>query len=70
MILPLRRLSNGVWRSRDGRWTFLRHQSDPRPQRWLAYEGDNDLPANEGMGHVSLHDAAEWAMNQRREDTT
>lgn len=51
----------GVWRSRDGRWTFLRHWSDPHPQRWFAYIDGDDQPANDGMGHVSLRAVAAWA---------
>jgi hypothetical protein len=64
---PLRRVSFGVWRSRDGRWTFLRHMGDPAPQRWFAYEGDNDYPSNEGMGHVTLRDAVAWSEDEGRD---
>lgn len=60
-IRPLRRVNPGAWRSRDGRWTFLRHMGDPAPQRWYAYLGDDEWPHNEGMGHVSLREVAEWA---------
>lgn len=61
VIRPLRRVNAGAWRSRDGRWTFLRHWSDPHPQRWFAYLGDDDYPANDGSGHVSLRAVAAWA---------
>jgi hypothetical protein len=59
-IRPLRRVRPGVWRSRDERWTFLRHQSDPHPQRWYAYEGDDDYPANDGSGHTTLRAVVRW----------
>ena len=63
-IRPLRRVSWGVWRSRDGRWTFLRHNGDPHPQRWFAYLDDDEDPSNDGEGHVTLRDAARWAEEQ------
>lgn len=40
-IRPLRRVNAGAWRSRDKRWTLLRHQGDPHPQRWYAYLDDD-----------------------------
>lgn len=58
---PLRRKGPGHWESRDGRWTFLRHWSDPQPQRWFAYLDDDDFPANEGKGHSTLTEVVEWA---------
>ncbi len=58
----LKRVGPGVWKSPDGRWTFCRHFSDPHPQRWFAYEGDDESPANEGSGHTRLADAANWAL--------
>lgn len=64
-ILPLRRLGYGVWGSRCGRWTFMRHQSDPHPQRWYAYEEDDDSPSNDGLGHTSLWEVVEWAVAER-----
>lgn len=59
---PLKRVASGVWRSHDGAWTFLRHASDPKPQRWFAYSGECERPSNEGHGHVRLADAANWAL--------
>jgi hypothetical protein len=60
-IRPLRRVNEGCWRSRDGRWTFMRHWSDPQPGRWFAFFGDRREPANEGEGHTRLQDVADWA---------
>ena len=59
-IRPLKRVQDGVWRSRDGMWTFLRHNGDPHPQRWFAYHGEHLEPDNDGEGHVTLRDAADW----------
>lgn len=64
-IRPLRRIAWGVWRSRDGKWTFLRHNGDPHPQRWFAYYGDHEEPDNDGEGHVTLRDAADWVEEKR-----
>jgi hypothetical protein len=77
VIRPLHRVGPGHWESRDGRWTFLRHWSDPRPHRWFAYlvddstsppdlthfeRGDHaDQPQNDGLGHVTLAEVADWA---------
>lgn len=61
MIRPLRLLSSGAWRSRDGRWTFLRHETDPNPKRWFAYLDESDWPSNPGDGHHTLKQAADWA---------
>ncbi len=63
---PLKRVCAGVWKSHDGEWTFCRHQSDPQPQRWFAYQGDDDYPANDGSGHTRLADAATWALGDDR----
>jgi hypothetical protein len=63
---PLVRVQSGHWRSRDGRWNFLRHDSDPHPQRWFAYLGSDDYPANEGSGDVSLRAAVMSAAAQER----
>lgn len=60
-IRPLRRVDIGVWRSRDRRWAFHRHESDPHPRRWYAYLDDCDDPQNDGMGHVTLRQVADWA---------
>lgn len=65
-IRPVTRLdSDGAYRSADGRWTFLRHETDPRPKRWFAYLDDTDFPANSGDGHTSLREVGEWARKQR-----
>lgn len=48
----------GAWLYGD--WTILRHRSDPHPQRWFAYEGDNDEAANMGEGHTRLRDVVAW----------
>jgi hypothetical protein len=66
-IRPLAHVGPGAWRSRDARWTFLRHQSDPHPQRWFAYVDDDEEPANEGAGHVTLRAVADWAERQAPE---
>lgn len=63
---PLRRGKEpGVWHSRDGVWTFLRHWGDPAPQRWFAYVNDGDeqgdWPSNDGIGHTTLREVVEWA---------
>lgn len=55
-IRPLRRIDLGIWCSRDERWTFLRHFSDPHPQRWFTYEHGESYPAWM-EGHPSLRDA-------------
>lgn len=60
-VRPLRRRNEGCWRSRDERLTFLRHWSDPSPQRWFVYLDDDVTPLNEGEGHVRLQDLADWA---------
>lgn len=60
-IRPLVRRADGVWKSRDGRWTFRRHYGDPHPQRWFAYLDNDEAPANDGEGHTTLRDAADWA---------
>lgn len=61
-LRPLRRCrAAGVWESRDGRWVFRRHWSDPSPQRWYAYLDDDEWPANDGAGHVTLRDVVDWA---------
>lgn len=60
-IRPLVRGTAGVWKSRDGRWTFLRHFGDPHPQRWFAYLDDLEHPTNVGEGHTRLTDVVEWA---------
>lgn len=62
---PLRCDGAGVWRSRDGRWTFLRHFGDPHPQRWFAYLGDDEQPLNPGEGHTRLSDAVDWATTRQ-----
>ena len=59
----------GNWRSEDGRWLFLRHHSDPHPQRWYAFldeggEYDPAQPANDGMGHTTLREVVAWASAQ------
>lgn len=51
---PLRRIGPGRWQSRDGHWTFLRHESDPSPKRWYAYEADDEHPFWDGTGDVTL----------------
>jgi hypothetical protein len=33
-IFPLRRGTPGNWMSRDNRWAFMRHESDPSPKRF------------------------------------
>lgn len=64
-VRPLRRGGEpGVWKSRDGRWTFLRHWGDPQPQRWFAYLDDDEYPANDGQGHIRLSEVADWAERQ------
>lgn len=63
-IRPLRRMNPGAWKSRDGRWAFLRHESDPDPKRWYAFLDDDDWPSNEGCGHVRLQDVADWAQRE------
>jgi hypothetical protein len=63
-ITPLRRVCAGHWQSRDKRWTFLRHWSDPHPQRWYAYLGDDVYPLNDGLGHVKLGQVARFAEDQ------
>ena len=63
-LRPLRRVNAGCWRSRDGRWTFMRHHSDPHPQRWFAYEGDDSYPANDGLGHTTLTEVVELAARE------
>lgn len=60
-IRPLRRIQTGIWESRDGKWVFMRHESDPTPKRWFAYYGDDADPANEGSGHVTLAEVVSWA---------
>jgi hypothetical protein len=59
-IRPLRRVNAGTWRSRDGRWTFMRHLSDPSPQRWFAYRDDDESPSNDGLGHTTLRAVVAW----------
>jgi hypothetical protein len=56
-IRPLRRVAPGVWKSRDGHWTFLRAQEDPHPQRWFAYQDDDAEPMNDGSGDHALWQA-------------
>ncbi len=63
----LKRLGNGEWASLDGTWTFLRHHSDPHPQRWFAFQGDDEYPSNEGSGHTRLADVANWALGEARD---
>lgn len=53
-IRPLVRVAPGHWRSRDGRWTFMRHWSDPAPQRWFVFLDDDDQAHNEGGGETTL----------------
>lgn len=61
-VRPLVRLdSDGAYRSADGRWTFLRHETDPRPKRWFAYLDGQEFPANHGEGHTSLREVGQWA---------
>ena len=55
-IRPLKRIEPGVWESRDGRWRFNRHESDPKPQRWFAFLDGDDEPYWSGMGHTRLAD--------------
>lgn len=59
-IRPLRRVGPGVWKSRDKKWTFIRHRTDPKPQRWFAYGGTDREPFNAGYGHSSLAEVAQW----------
>lgn len=66
VIRPLRRVAEGRWQSRDGRWTFMRHWSDPHPQRWFTYQDADEEPADLGA-HIRLRDAAAWAASQRWE---
>lgn len=70
-IRPLRRVGDGVWDSRDQAWTFMRHRSDPHPQRWYAFNNTSaaaypEIPENEGLGHVSLCEVVDWAERQER----
>lgn len=72
-IRPLRRTGTpGVWLSRDGRYSFYRHESDPQPKRWFIYDESRASeklsirrmgvePINEGSGITSLRDAVAWA---------
>lgn len=60
-IRPLKHQSDGAYRSADGRWTFLRHETAPSPKRWFAYLDDTEFPANPGEGHSTLKEASEWA---------
>lgn len=55
-VRPLRRVRAGVWKSRDGEWLFMRHESDPHPRRWFVYgPGETgEWPINEGHGHTTL----------------
>lgn len=58
---PLVRLGDSGWQSRDGRWLFVPHLTDPRPHRWFAYLDGDDLPCNEGEGHTTLRESVAWA---------
>lgn len=61
-LRPLQRVGAGHWLSHDGQWTFLRHWSDPHPQRWFAYrtrDGVTQDPVNDGSGDVTLSDAVD-----------
>lgn len=60
-IRPLRRVGDGVWRSRNERWTFLRHNSDPHPQRWFAYLDEDPEPCMEAT--LSLREAV-WEVER------
>jgi hypothetical protein len=64
-IRPLRRSNAGKWFSRDGRWTFMRHWTDPHPQRWFAYLDGDAEPDNEGAGHTTLAEVAQWAESRK-----
>jgi hypothetical protein len=62
-VRPLVKIDSdgAVYRSADGRWTFMRHESDPRPKRWFAYLDDTEFPANSGEGHTTLREVGQWA---------
>ena len=60
-IRPLVRVRAGIWKSRDKRWTFMRHWTDPHPQRWFAYIDGDKEPENTGLGHSTLAEVAQWA---------
>jgi hypothetical protein len=60
-LRPLHCKAPGIWIAHDASWTFVRHDSDPKPKRWFAYEGDDQEPANVGQGHITLAEAVEWA---------
>lgn len=42
VVHPIHCFRSGHWVSYDHRFTFLRHESDPHPKRWFAYESDVD----------------------------
>ena len=62
--VELRRRGYGAYETRDGKFIFLRHESDPHPRRWFVFEPDDEYPLNAGEGHTTLRDAANWAVQQ------
>lgn len=68
MIRPLRRVRHGVWRSRDERWTFCRHEGDNCLNRWMAYLDGEPEPVNIGYEPDRLNDLVEWAERQCADD--
>jgi hypothetical protein len=64
-LRPLKRIRQGVYRSKCGKWTFKRHYGDPRPQRWMAYIGNAVDPANEGDAVTSLWEVVAWAEKRK-----
>lgn len=37
-IRPLKRILAGVYRTRDGKIEICRHEGDPHPRRWFAFD--------------------------------
>jgi hypothetical protein len=74
-IRPLIKIRDGQWKSRDERWEFIRHESDPQPKRWFVFDTtdhdpEGDFPENEGSGVITLRDAIKWVERKLLQDST